>query len=432
MMKNIIFNVLYIFSLRALSIETTHLPLGESLSLPLTSTRVWIEDGKILKGEVAGTKLNIFGLKEGASLIGLGNTKYQIYVIHPKKQNSHRLISSILEKTLGLKVAYAHGQIVIAGELLRLNDWKALADQMKTEDADYKMSAKLSHKLTEEAERYFKDLFENNKLPPQGLIFSDNIELRIPPESPHLSGFKKILRPYGISVIEDKTSLALEPTIKVQVTIAEVQKQMTQKIGLRWPDSYQAKILPEAVWNFESLDVMANFFEQNGQGKILASPNLICRSGKDAEFLAGGEFPIKVSNFKQQNVIWKKYGILLKVRPQADSLGQINIQIDTEVSSLDPSKAIDGIPGLITHKVSSHFDLKKPQTIVLSGLIRNEESKSSDGLPWLSRIPILGALFSSKDFKENRTELLIFVRPEILNLEQNQKPRHLDVGSNDN
>jgi pilus assembly protein CpaC len=133
-------------------------------------------------------------------------------------------------------------------------------------------------------------------------------------------------------------------------------------------------------------------------------------------------------NFATHDVVWKKYGIVLKVKPLADALGQMSLQIDTEVSSLDPAKAVEGIPAIITHHVSSYFDLRKPQTIALSGLIKNEEGQNSEGLPWLSRLPVLGPLFASKEFRENRSELIILVRPEIVDLQNpdlETKPQHL-------
>ena len=92
----------------------------------------------------------------------------------------------------------------------------------------------------------------------------------------------------------------------------------------------------------------------------------------------------------------------------------MSLSIDTEITTLDPGMAVDNIPGLLTNRVSSHFDLTRPQTIALSGLLKSEDGESSSGLPFLSRLPVLGALFSSKDFREHRSELVIFVRPMIL------------------
>ena len=109
-----------------------------------------------------------------------------------------------------------------------------------------------------------------------------------------------------------------------------------------------------------------------------------------------------------------------EIKPIIDSVGQMSLQIDSEVSTLDESTKVDGIPGLQTNKVSSTFDLIRSRTIALSGLIKNEQGQSSEGIPFLKNIPILGHLFSSHDFKENRSELVIFVTPELLQNEEDK------------
>ena len=154
--------------------------------------------------------------------------------------------------------------------------------------------------------------------------------------------------------------------------------------------------------------------EKNGFAKVLASPNILCRSGKEAHFFAGGELPITIVNYKVQDVVWKKYGIILKVKPKADFSGKMSISIETEVSSIDPSTEGKGVPALFTNKIQSHFDLTESRLIALSGLIKNEQSENSSGLPGLARLPVLGPLFSSKEFRDDRTELVVFVQPEVI------------------
>jgi pilus assembly protein CpaC len=112
--------------------------------------------------------------------------------------------------------------------------------------------------------------------------------------------------------------------------------------------------------------------------------------------------------------VWKKYGIMLNVKPKADFSGKMSISIETEVSSIDMSHAVDQVPALYTNKIQSHFELNGPRTIALSGLIKSDQGENSSGLPGLSRIPILGSLFSSKEFQDNRTELVVFVKPEVI------------------
>ena len=148
--------------------------------------------------------------------------------------------------------------------------------------------------------------------------------------------------------------------------------------------------------------------------------------------MAGGEFPVKFVNYKVKEVIWKKYGIFLKVKPVADSSGRMTIKIETEVSSIN--QIIDGIPSLLTHRVSSTFDMNESRTIILSGLLKEQSHETSSGLPFLGQLPILGPLFSSQKFLNERTELLVFVKPEILENSKYLLPiteqKHLSNGNN--
>ena len=432
-MKKLIAFISLLISVSAIAspLLVSHIVLGEEKKLPLKSNRVWLEDSKVLKAQSLGNILKVSGLSEGASLVRIGDQQYQIYVIHPKKQEALLRLQEALKTIIGLKVDYSQGDTQVQGSLFRLKDWQTLAANLKGSEINYVMNVELNDSLKSDAQKYFDQLLSENSLLKQKISFSEGAAIRLPLKNVFTAQYKKILSPYGISVTEDSNSLAMEPTIRVQVTVAEIQREWSQKIGLRWADSYQAQILPEA--SLSSAPITANFFEQSGKGKVLASPNLICRSGKEAEFVAGGEFPIKIMNYKMSDVVWKKYGIVLKVKPLADSLGQMSLQIDTDVSSIDAARTVDGIPAIITHHVSSYFDLRSPRTIALSGLIKNEESQSSEGMPWLSRLPILGALFSSKDFRENRTELVIFVRPEIVDLQSapTEAPlQHLETREN--
>ena len=97
-----------------------------------------------------------------------------------------------------------------------------------------------------------------------------------------------------------------------------------------------------------------------------------------------------------------------------DFKGNIDVQIECEVSMLDGSTVVDGAPGLLINKITSHFNLRESRTIALSGLIREEWAKGRSGLPAIKDIPILGNLFSSQSYLNNRSELMFFVTPKII------------------
>jgi pilus assembly protein CpaC len=307
--------------------------------------------------------------------------------------------------------------VQIQGRLLRWEDWQALASSCLDEDCDYEMRASSSPQLQKQIRHEVAKKLQAFSMFPYRLEFTERAQIHLSPKLPELEKIKNFLARYGIQVVKDTTSLEMEPLVKVQITVAEVKRSEFLKYGVQWPAGYTAQVLPATSDPTEPLTMSLQALEQNGLGKVLASPNLLCRSGREAEFLAGGEFPIKIINFKLQDVVWKKYGILLRVKPLADAGGRMSISIETEISSIDPDRTVDGIPGLFTNRLQSHFDLSEPKTIALSGLIKKETGEASNGLPGLSRIPILGALFSSKDYRENRTELVIFVRPEVINSE---------------
>jgi pilus assembly protein CpaC len=151
--------------------------------------------------------------------------------------------------------------------------------------------------------------------------------------------------------------------------------------------------------------------EQNGTATILAQPTLSTRSGAKATFLAGGEFPYSVSNINGTTILFKPYGIRLDIEPRVDHNGVIRAKIMSEVSDIDTSISTIGGPALRTRKTEAEFNVMEGGTIVLSGLLKRDASTSLDKTPFLGDIPVLGALFRSKRFQNNETELVVFVTP---------------------
>jgi pilus assembly protein CpaC len=158
-----------------------------------------------------------------------------------------------------------------------------------------------------------------------------------------------------------------------------------------------------------------NFAVNSGNLVILAEPRLSARSGGEASFLAGGEFPIEISNINGTTVEFKQFGILLSVKPEVDLNNNVRAKVSTEISTIDQSVAVNGIPGLLSRKTEADVVLRSGETLVMSGLINQEAGKDITGIKWIKDIPILGKLFSSESYRDNKTELVIFVTPEVFN-----------------
>lgn len=428
-MKNLFFILTILFS-NSLLAETLIMSLGDVRSLPLTGTNVWVQDRNIIKADASLSHLKVRALSLGRTTLKIGKQHYIVQVIHPSQENSLQELSKVLNRMVGLSLKVAHGNIQILGTLYRFKDWQEISKIAQTNSFNFQMKAEIIDIVKSESQDYFSTKLREAHLPPQKIIFSSGAEVRINTEDLLFAKYQALFEPFGIQIIKDKTHLDIQPTVKVEITVAEVRKSAALSYGMKWPQSYRAGVLGDGQSEIEKLVFEATAFESQGLGKILASPNILCKSGKEAEFLAGGEFPIKIVQYRNQDVLWKRYGILLKVRPLADSSGRISLSIETEITTLDEARTVDNIPGLLTNKVSSHFDITKPQTIALSGLLKNDHGKNSDGIPWLGRLPVLGPLFASKAFRNNETELVIFVRPSIYEEQKDpvafeDSPQHL-------
>jgi pilus assembly protein CpaC len=161
-----------------------------------------------------------------------------------------------------------------------------------------------------------------------------------------------------------------------------------------------------------SITSQINLAVSSGDAIILASPTLSTRSGTSAEFLSGGEYPIPVPDGNGGTTIqFKQYGVLLNVTPEIDREGKIAAKVETEVSSIDQSVAVNGTPGTRARKTMTEVSLRQGQTLAISGLVNQEMGKDIDKVKWLGDIPILGALFKSTNFRNQRSDLIIFITP---------------------
>jgi len=164
--------------------------------------------------------------------------------------------------------------------------------------------------------------------------------------------------------------------------------------------------------------------EENNVLQILAEPNLMTESGKEASFLAGGEFPFPVlqgstgSGFAGITIQFKEFGVRLNFTPTLTADGMIHLKVKPEVSSLDFTNAltIQGflIPALTTNRAESEVQLRDGQSFAIAGLLDNRVTDQFEKIPWIGDVPILGKLFQSRSLTKTKNELLIVVTPRIV------------------
>ena len=186
--------------------------------------------------------------------------------------------------------------------------------------------------------------------------------------------------------------------------------------------------------DLQLLDAELEALETSGLIRILAEPNLTALSGESAKFLAGGEFPIPVG--QDDGVIsieFKEFGVGLGFSPVVLSKGRINLEVSTEVSEVTTDNAflvpgattVDqngnlvtttglAIPGLSVRRANTTVELPSGGSLVMAGMLQEDMRQSIEGVPGMKDVPVLGALFRSRDYQNSETELVIIVTPYLV------------------
>jgi pilus assembly protein CpaC len=181
--------------------------------------------------------------------------------------------------------------------------------------------------------------------------------------------------------------------------------------------------------------------DQAGVIHTLAEPNLTAISGETASFVAGGEFPV-LSGYScsaattgssvqscQPSIIYKKFGVSLNFTPVVLSEGRISLKVMTEVSDISAQNALviqvpgatpntpgstSTVPSIRTRRAETTVEIPSGGSLALAGMIQNSTKQAISGLPGLMDLPILGALFKSRDYVNQQTELMVLVTPYVV------------------
>lgn len=188
-------------------------------------------------------------------------------------------------------------------------------------------------------------------------------------------------------------------------------------------------------FNTRRLLALLDAEEQKGNSRTLAEPDVLAANGEEANFLAGGEIPIPIvqggstdASGNRVTILFKEFGVRLRFTPEVLSDSLIKLTVAPEVSSIDYGNAITlsgfRIPAFQTRRVSTTVDVRRDESLIISGLFNNSRNLTKTGIPFLQDIPILGQLFSSTRWENDQTELLVVVTPVLMDP---MKPRQQDV-----
>jgi pilus assembly protein CpaC len=264
----------------------------------------------------------------------------------------------------------------------------------------------------------------------------------------------------GPEKVVNSISVRGRDQVMLKVTVAEVQRSIIKQLGIDLTATMNygtsavtfdnnnpftalgrsvsgnsaAGIFGQTTRPFDSTPVpkiqaTIRAMESAGVIRTLAEPNLTAISGESATFIAGGEFPIPagyscdpITRACTTQISFKKFGISLNFTPVVMTEGRISLRVMTEVSELSNDNAITlnqagsslTIPSVKTRRAETTLEIPSGGGMAMAGLIQDQTKQAVNGLPGLTQLPVLGALFRSRDFVNSQTELMVIVTPFIV------------------
>jgi pilus assembly protein CpaC len=258
--------------------------------------------------------------------------------------------------------------------------------------------------------------------------------------------------------IVNMITVAEKEQVLLKITVAEIQREAIRRLGVNLPAAIAssgnltfAKVIQNGfpvsslvatsagfvgadkvplvaagsalqvngTWGGNSATALIESFERAGLSRTLAEPTLTAISGETAKFLAGGEFPVPIANQNNTlSVTWKSFGVNVSFTPFVLAEGRINLKVSAEVSELSSQGAVAvqglSIPAVQVRRAETAVEMPSGSALAMAGLLSDQTRQSVDGVPELRNLPVLGALFRSKDYRSSQSELVILVTPYIV------------------
>ncbi len=348
--------------------ERLELFAGDTLVLDVDAQRVAVGNGRVISVvQVEGNKLLVLGEATGVSAIHVwtrdgGHRRYVVNVLEFNGEALYSQVQRLLDGTRQITARLAGDRIVLEGHRVSDGDRERVA---------------------------------------------------------------AIAKAYPGRVFDFIDRVGWDAMIHLHVSILEVRHSAMNSLGIRWDN-----VLQGPAFNVSSagepgrhayLDWSArlgsaiDLLRQRGEARIVAEPTLSCRSGGEAHFVAGGELPIPVTNgVGTPSVQYHEYGVILDVKPVADDAGNVYVRVETEVSDIDHSVQVLGVPAFLKRHSNTEVNVRAGETIVIAGLVDRSSSTDRHGLPLLGAIPGIAPLFQSHSRELKDSELVVLITPQVV------------------
>ncbi len=408
----IVFFYLLTFFASPLFAKDIYLAIGEAHSFPSHELQKLVIHKKgLLTIYDHKNSVTITGKKLGKTKLKIGKNIYWIHILHRKKYRTLRTLKKWIQGKRGPEIEVKNKRVTLKGRLLRVDDLFDLSNHCDV-TCEYINQLTMDDSIRKEFEERISELLKRNNLTMGKIAHSPTLNIGFPKKlKENNAQLKNLLNPYGIGINFDSYTFSQGQTIEIQVYIAHLKKSFLRQWGVQWPNQLSATVAPHQAPSLGSIQIALNALEATGNGSLLASPTLVTESGKEAIFHSGGEFPIQTRSAFNNSVDWKRYGLSLKTTPQGNAQHNLNVKIDLEISTLDHSQAVNGVPGLNRSHLNTEVTMEKPRPILLSGFFQKGSEQARSGLPWLAQIPLFSPLFSTGQIHNTEYELVFVLLP---------------------
>jgi pilus assembly protein CpaC len=381
---------------------------GQMINLPRTVSSVWTSNPEVADVYVNGPRqMNLFGKKAGeATVIATAADGSVVYGANVRVNQNISSINEILREAMpGSDIS-----VTTVGQVAVLNGTVASPDDAAQAEMLVRAALNPGVDVT-------KSDAVLNIVPVSRLKVATPLQVTLKVRIAEVN--RTVLKQMGVNLLsQDPTSgfkFGIAQGGGIHIADPTVQGDVTKVIRNAVGSTLIASGKLFGLDILGSLDIAAD----DGLATILAEPNLTALSGETASFLAGGEFPIPVSqSLGAVTIEYKQYGVGLAFTPVVLADGRISMRVRPEVSQLSDAGSVrlNGftVPALTTRRAETTVELGSGQSFMIAGLLQNTANNSIDKAPFLGDIPILGALFRSTHFQKQETELVIIVTPYLV------------------
>jgi pilus assembly protein CpaC len=243
---------------------------------------------------------------------------------------------------------------------------------------------------------------------------------------------------------------ALQDQVMLEVTVAEINRTAMEKHGMdfrsfggqfgvvsnygdgaalggqnppapgdpQFPFGLDGGLSWAVVDTKNNIAAMFQQIQDENLGRILAEPKLLTRSGKEANFLSGGEIPIVVTQEDDTSIEFKEFGTKIKFIPRVREDGMIDLDVASEVSEPDFASGVElfgfTVPAFVTRRVDTEVSLNDGQSLIIAGLIKETKQELESKMPFIGDVPFLGYFFRATEFQNDVLELIVVIRPRLV------------------